>query len=124
MPVAFLLGADWEDCFVVGKLFGMKTFLNEFVAYEDMKPYIENRLNGTFAKYDMDGNIRFMSVSLYSFLCEVLLQDFCLISLSYIFALCTVPRDWLWALCIIVIGILLYVYRFRMLQIYTVSVSF
>ena len=65
MPVAFLMGADWEDCFTVGRLFGVKTFLNEFVAYEQMSPYIERRLNGTFEKYNVNviGEINFMSVS-------------------------------------------------------------
>ena len=63
MPIAFLLGADWEDCWVVGKLFGIKTFLNEFVAYQDMQPYIENRLNVTVPKYDTNGNVLRISVS-------------------------------------------------------------
>ena len=63
MPIAFLLGADWEDCLVVGKLFGLKTFLNEFIAYEKMKPYIEQRLIGG-AKYGSNGEVLFLSVSL------------------------------------------------------------
>lgn len=40
-PVAFLLGADWQDCFTVGKLFGIKTFLNEFIGYSDLVKYID-----------------------------------------------------------------------------------
>nr|CAB3266201.1 solute carrier family 28 member 3-like [Phallusia mammillata] len=61
MPVAFLMGADWEDCFLVGQLFGMKTFLNEFIAFESMKPYFANRLNGTISKFDANGTLQFMS---------------------------------------------------------------
>ncbi|XP_077999869.1 solute carrier family 28 member 3-like [Glandiceps talaboti] len=33
MPVAWLMGTPWEDCHIVAELIGIKTFLNEFVAY-------------------------------------------------------------------------------------------
>ncbi|XP_078482138.1 solute carrier family 28 member 3-like [Ciona intestinalis] len=61
MPVAFLMGADWEDCFLVGQLFGMKTFLNEFIAYETMKPFIHNRLNQDVVPKFINGTIQYMS---------------------------------------------------------------
>ena len=32
-PLAWLLGTPWADCTVVGQLLGMKTMINEFVAY-------------------------------------------------------------------------------------------
>ncbi|MEQ1745957.1 MAG: nucleoside transporter C-terminal domain-containing protein [Saprospiraceae bacterium] len=32
-PLAWLLGTPWADCQVVGQLLGMKTMINEFVAY-------------------------------------------------------------------------------------------
>jgi len=32
-PLAWLLGTPWSDCLVVGQLLGMKTMINEFVAY-------------------------------------------------------------------------------------------
>jgi CNT family concentrative nucleoside transporter len=32
-PVAWLLGVPWEDASQVGALLGMKTVLNEFIAY-------------------------------------------------------------------------------------------
>lgn len=32
-PLAWLLGTPWADCMVVGQLLGMKTMINEFVAY-------------------------------------------------------------------------------------------
>lgn len=42
------MGVEWEDCDVVAKLLGIKTFLNEFVAYADLSTYIKNRqtMNG------------------------------------------------------------------------------
>lgn len=48
MPFAFLMGVDWADCNTVGRFLGIKTFLNEFVAYLEMAPYIKNRneMNG------------------------------------------------------------------------------
>nr|XP_006128088.1 sodium/nucleoside cotransporter 1-like isoform X6 [Pelodiscus sinensis] len=46
MPVAFLMGADWEDSPLVAELLGIKIFLNEFVAYEQLSRYKKNRLAG------------------------------------------------------------------------------
>ncbi|XP_039255223.2 solute carrier family 28 member 3-like [Styela clava] len=60
MPLAFLMGADWEDCGTVGELFGVKTFLNEFIAYKNMKPLVENRLLGNVSKFN-NGTAMFMS---------------------------------------------------------------
>ena len=42
-PVAFILGVEWKDCDVVAELLGIKTFLNEFVAYAKLSEYITNR---------------------------------------------------------------------------------
>lgn len=50
MPVAYLMGVDWADAGLVGELIGIKTFLNEFIAYSDLSTYIKNRedcLDGT-----------------------------------------------------------------------------
>ncbi|XP_072046613.1 solute carrier family 28 member 3-like [Amphiura filiformis] len=33
MPLAFMMGVEWEDCREVAELIGIKTFINEFVAY-------------------------------------------------------------------------------------------
>jgi concentrative nucleoside transporter, CNT family len=41
-PVAWLMGVPWQDCGQIGILLGKKTALNEFIAYADMKPLIEN----------------------------------------------------------------------------------
>ncbi|XP_063769863.1 solute carrier family 28 member 3 isoform X2 [Pseudophryne corroboree] len=43
MPFSFMMGVDWEDSFIVGKLIGYKTFFNEFVAYEYLAGLITKR---------------------------------------------------------------------------------
>ncbi|XP_073917690.1 sodium/nucleoside cotransporter 1 isoform X4 [Castor canadensis] len=45
-PVAFLMGVAWEDCPVVAELLGIKLFLNEFVAYQELSQYKQRRLAG------------------------------------------------------------------------------
>ena len=42
-----MMGVPWEDSTIVGELVGIKTVLNEFVAYTDLATYIANRNNGT-----------------------------------------------------------------------------
>ncbi|XP_014668608.1 PREDICTED: sodium/nucleoside cotransporter 1-like [Priapulus caudatus] len=42
-PVAFLMGVEWSDCGIVGELLGTKTFINEFVAYDILGKYIQDR---------------------------------------------------------------------------------
>ncbi|XP_045052443.2 sodium/nucleoside cotransporter 1 isoform X2 [Desmodus rotundus] len=46
LPVAFLMGVAWEDCPVVAELLGIKLFLNEFVAYQELSQYKQRRLAG------------------------------------------------------------------------------
>ncbi|XP_065057423.1 solute carrier family 28 member 3-like [Rhopilema esculentum] len=46
MPLAYIMGVEWNDAFEVGKLLGIKTFLNEFVAYKELAKMIENREKG------------------------------------------------------------------------------
>ncbi|CAD5117444.1 DgyrCDS6212 [Dimorphilus gyrociliatus] len=41
-PIAILMGVKPEDSRVVASLIGTKTFINEFVAYQEMTPYIKN----------------------------------------------------------------------------------
>ncbi|KAJ8032077.1 Solute carrier family 28 member 3 [Holothuria leucospilota] len=45
-PIAFLMGVEWADCFIVAEMIGLKTFLNEFVAYERLAELINNRTTG------------------------------------------------------------------------------
>lgn len=42
------MGVPWEDSDVVAELLGIKTFLNEFVAYTRLAGFIDNRtkMNG------------------------------------------------------------------------------
>jgi concentrative nucleoside transporter, CNT family len=42
-PLAWLMGVPWEDCSKVGILLGKKTILNEFIAYLDLKSFIEKK---------------------------------------------------------------------------------
>ncbi len=35
-PVAWLMGVPWEDAFQIGSLLGVKTVLNEFLAYQEL----------------------------------------------------------------------------------------
>lgn len=38
-PLAWVMGVPWQDCDLVGRLMGQKTFLNEFVAYTSLAQY-------------------------------------------------------------------------------------
>ena len=42
-PVAFLMGVDAENCRKVAELIGIKTFLNEFIAYTTLGELVDNR---------------------------------------------------------------------------------
>ncbi|KAK7065211.1 hypothetical protein SK128_010433 [Halocaridina rubra] len=41
MPLAWALGVPWEECHKVGELIGMKTVVNEFVAYDALAKMIQ-----------------------------------------------------------------------------------
>ena len=36
IPLAFIMGVEWEECEVVGHLIGIKTVVNEFIAYRQL----------------------------------------------------------------------------------------
>ncbi len=40
-PAAWIMGVPWEECGQVGILLGKKTILNEFIAYLDLKSFID-----------------------------------------------------------------------------------
>ncbi|XP_060066328.1 solute carrier family 28 member 3-like [Ylistrum balloti] len=44
-PLAFLMGVNSGDCPKVAELIGIKTFINEFVAYTSLSKYIKNAQN-------------------------------------------------------------------------------
>ena len=46
MPVSFLMGVPWNDCFEVGRLIGFKIFLNDIAAYSELGKLIRNREAG------------------------------------------------------------------------------
>ncbi|XP_018429584.1 PREDICTED: solute carrier family 28 member 3 [Nanorana parkeri] len=60
MPFSFMMGVDWEDSFIVGKLIGYKTFFNEFVAYEYLAGLITKRKNNE--PLFIDGVKQYMSI--------------------------------------------------------------
>lgn len=41
MPLAWLLGVNWCECSLVGELIGIKTIVNEFVAYSKLSEMLE-----------------------------------------------------------------------------------
>ena len=53
------MGVEWRDCDVVAELLGIKTFLNEFVAYAKLSEYIKNR--------QAENGLRTISVSPWPF---------------------------------------------------------
>lgn len=36
IPISLMMGVEWNDCDKVAKLIGLKTLVNEFVAYKDL----------------------------------------------------------------------------------------
>lgn len=44
MPLAYIIGIPWNECEKVGELIGMKTVVNEFVAYQQLGVYKRNKL--------------------------------------------------------------------------------
>ena len=54
-PIVFLMGVAPADCRIVARMVGIKTFINEFLAYEDLGNVRQNRLK--FIKYLSGGYI-------------------------------------------------------------------
>lgn len=48
-PLVFLMGVESRDCCVVARMVGIKTFINEFLAYEDLGKVRKN--NDVFDSY-------------------------------------------------------------------------
>jgi CNT family concentrative nucleoside transporter len=70
-PLAWLMGVESGDCFRVGQLLGVKTFANEFVAYEQLshmiKPGAEQALSprsAIIAQYALCGFANFGSIGI------------------------------------------------------------
>ncbi len=65
-PIAFVIGVPWKDAGMVGTLLGKKMFINEFVAYldlKDMKNVISPR-SFTIATYALCGFANFASIAI------------------------------------------------------------
>ncbi|KAM6181635.1 sodium/nucleoside cotransporter 2 [Erethizon dorsatum] len=45
-PMVFMMGVDWADCPIVAEIVGIKFFINEFVAYQQLSEYKNKRLSG------------------------------------------------------------------------------
>ncbi|XP_017728319.1 PREDICTED: sodium/nucleoside cotransporter 2 isoform X3 [Rhinopithecus bieti] len=45
-PVVFMMGVEWTDCPMVAEMVGIKFFINEFVAYQQLSQYKNKRLSG------------------------------------------------------------------------------
>lgn len=52
LPVTYLMGVEWVDCFKAAELIGAKLFLTEFIAYEELSEMMNMRDNGTVPKFD------------------------------------------------------------------------
>ncbi|CAH1775474.1 unnamed protein product [Owenia fusiformis] len=46
MPLGYLMGVAWADCYRVGELIGKGIFINSFLSYLDLGQLIRNRENG------------------------------------------------------------------------------
>ena len=44
VPIALLMGVEWNECDKVAKLIGLKTLVNEFVAYKELSDQKEQHL--------------------------------------------------------------------------------
>jgi concentrative nucleoside transporter, CNT family len=69
-PLAWLAGIEWSECRKVGSLLGVKTVLNEFIAYLDMSnayktnPNFLSPRSGLIAAYALCGFANFASVGI------------------------------------------------------------
>uniref|UniRef100_A0A8C9Q3V6 Sodium/nucleoside cotransporter n=1 Tax=Spermophilus dauricus TaxID=99837 RepID=A0A8C9Q3V6_SPEDA len=45
-PMVFMMGVEWADCPIVAEIVGIKFFINEFVAYQQLSQYKDKRLSG------------------------------------------------------------------------------
>lgn len=69
-PLAWVMGTPWQDCSSVGQLIGVKTVVNEFVAYIDMSGMIKdpNKLTHPrsviIATYALCGFSNFSSIAI------------------------------------------------------------
>ena len=67
-PIAWLLGVPWEDASQVGALLGMKTVLNEFIAYGELADLMTTNAlaprSAVIASYALCGFANFGSLAI------------------------------------------------------------
>ncbi len=69
-PLAWIMGVPWKDCFIIGNLMGVKTALNEFVAYFDFAVFIKDNpgvlaeRSMIIATYALCGFSNFLSIAI------------------------------------------------------------
>ncbi len=67
-PVAWLLGTPWTDCLLIGQLLGLKTMINEFVAYSALGEVQKNAVlsykSTIIAVYALCGFSNFASIGI------------------------------------------------------------
>lgn len=60
-PMVFMMGVQWADCPLVAEIVGVKFFINEFVAYQQLSQYKNKRLSGV--EEWINGEKQWISVS-------------------------------------------------------------
>ena len=67
-PIAFLMGVPWSDAREIGGLIGVKTVLNEFIAYQDLAKLVKEGLiaprSAVIATYALCGFANFGSLAI------------------------------------------------------------
>ena len=67
-PLAWLMGVPWEDATAVGALLGVKTVLNEFLAFQELAVHIEagtlQPRSAVIASYALCGFANFGSLAI------------------------------------------------------------
>lgn len=59
--MVFMMGVEWADCPLVAEIVGVKFFINEFVAYQQLSQYKSRRLSGV--EEWINGEKQWISVS-------------------------------------------------------------
>lgn len=59
--MVFMMGVEWADCPLVAEIVGVKFFINEFVAYQQLSQYKSQRLSGV--EEWINGEKQWISVS-------------------------------------------------------------
>jgi CNT family concentrative nucleoside transporter len=67
-PLAWLMGVPWEDCRQIGALLGVKTVLNEFIAYQQLAELVKEGAlrdrSAVIASYALCGFANFGSLAI------------------------------------------------------------